>query len=324
MPLSEIQATTWEYREKKPSDAITDNIPLTYALKKKGRVKTINGGRVIFENIEYAQNAYVQNIDPSQEITIGYNQTINGFEYSGKIILVPTVINTFERAQNQGDAEFLDLIEERNKIGEASLMNELESQLQGDGTGSGGKDFAGIQSYIVTSTATGSYGGLSRASFTSIRNVAVNAPATFGGTTDSTNIESRLRYSRNQVLRQGGPKLCLAGTNYFNAACDAMSAKQRFTSNVEMAEANFENVVIEGMTMLLAGGRVFSGLPRIAADRCYGIREENFSLKMFKGFNFEPLKEKTSFNQLVDASILLGIGQFTCNGAGLSFVMFDS
>lgn len=322
--LSEIQATTWENREKKPSDAVTDNNPLTFMLKKKGNVKVINGGRVIWEDIRVAQNAYVQRIDPSEEIAIGYNQTLTGFEYSPKIIVVPVVINALEKAQNAGDSEFLDILEQRNIVADESLANSMEEDLQGDGTGYGGKAFAGVKSYIVTSVALGSYGGLSRATYTSIQNVAVDAPTTFTGATDSSNIESRLRNVKNRVLRQGGPELCLAGSTYFNAACDAMSAKQRFTQNEEMLKANFDNVMIEGMTMVLANGRVFSGLTRIAADRCYGIRLDNYALKMYKGYNFQPVQERVSVNQLVDISITVGIGQFTCNGAGLSFVMYDS
>ena len=322
--LTEIQAVAWENREKKVSDAVSDNIPLLYMLRKKGNVKVINGGRVIWEDIRYAQNAYVQRIDPTEEIALGFNQTITGFEYSPKIIVVPVVINALEKAQNEGEGQFLDLLDQRNQTAEDSLMNAIEQDLQGDGTGFGGKSFAGIQSYIVTSTATGSYGGLARASYTSIRNVAVNAPATFTGATDSSNIESRLRNVKNQVLRNGGPELCLAGSTYFNAACDAMSAKQRFTQDTEMVKANFDNVVIEGMTMVLANGKVFSGLSRIAPDRCYGIRLDNFALKMYKGYNFQPVQERVSVNQLVDVAITVGIGQFTCNGAGLSFVMYDS
>lgn len=322
--LTEIQAVAWENREQKPSDAVADNIPLLFSLRKKGNVKVINGGRVIWEDILVAQNSYVQRIDPTEEIAIGYNQTITGFEYSPKIIVVPVVINALEQAQNEGDAEFLDLLDQRNKVAEESLMNAMEEDLQGDGTGYGGKAFAGLRSYIVTSTSSGSYGGIARSTYTSIRNAAIDAPSTFTGATDSSNIESRLRYSKNQVLRNGGPELCLAGTTYFNAACDAMSAKQRFTQNEEMLKANFDNVMIEGMTMVLASGKVFSGLSRIAADRCYGIRLENYALKMYKNFNFQPVQQRVSVNQLVDISITVGIGQFTCNGAGLSFVMYDS
>lgn len=322
--LSEIQAVTYENRAKKPSDAVADNNPLLYMMKKKGQIEVISGGRVIYEDILYDQNQYVQRIDPTEEITLGYNQTITGFEYSPKIIVVPVVINALEKAQNQGEEQFLNLLTQRNKVAESSLMNAMETDLQGDGTGFGGKAFAGIKAYISKTPTLGTYGGLPRASYTSIRNVAINAPGTFGGATDASNIESRLRNAKNQVLRGGGPELCLAGSTYYNAACDAMSAKQRFTQDKDMLEANFDNVIIEGMTMVLANGKIFSGGARLNPDECYGIRLETLSLKMYKNFNFQPVQERVSVNQLVEAALTVGIGQLTSSGTGLDFVMFDS
>jgi hypothetical protein len=215
-------------------------------------------------------------------------------------------------------------LEQRNIVAEDSLMNTMESQLQGDGTGSGGKAFAGIQAYISTTPTTGTYGGISRVDYTSIRNTSVDAPTTFTGATDSSNIESRLRNVKNRVLRNGGPELCLAGSTYYNAACDAMSAKQRITQNKDLIEANFDNVVIEGMTMVLANGKSFSGLSHIAVDRCYGIKLETLSLKMYKNYNFQPVTERVSVNQLVDVAITVGIGQLTSSGTSLDFVMWDS
>lgn len=324
MALTEIVATTWENRAKKPSDLVSDNIPLLAAMKKRGLVRTINGGRVIWEDARFQQNAYVQSINPTEEIALGYNQTITGFEYSPKIIVVPVVINAMEKAQNQGDAQFLDLLEQRMIVAEDSLMNTMEAQLQGDGTGSGGKAFAGIQAYISTTPSTGEYGGVSRVSYTSVRNSAVDAPATFTGATDSSNIESRLRYCKNLVFRNGGPELLLAGQTYYNAICDAASAKQRITQDKEMTELGFENVKTEGMTAVLANGKVFSGLSHIANDRAYGIRLDTLSLKMYKNYNFQPVQERVSVNQLIDVAITVGIGQLTSSGTSLDFVMFDS
>ncbi len=322
--LSELQATTWEYREKKPMDAVTDNIPLLYMLKKKGRVKTIPGGREIWEDIRVAQNNYVQSIDPTEEFTIGYNSTLTGFQFTPKIILVPTVITDFEKALNQGEAQFLSLYKERQAIADDSLQNVMEEYLQGDGTLAGGKAFAGIKTYISTTPSTGEIGGLSRVTYSAIRNTSVDLPTTFTGATDASNIESRLRYCRNLVVRNGGPELLLAGQTYFNAGADAMSAKQRFTQNADMLEANFDNYMIENMVCVNASGKVFSGLPRIAVDRAYGIRLDNFALKMFKGYDFAPVQDRVSLNQLVEAAITVGIGQFTTNGPGLSFVAWDS
>lgn len=323
--LTEMQASTYENRAKKPSDNVSDNIPMLFMLRKRNGVETINGGREIWEDARVAQNAYVQRIDPAEEITLGYNQTLTGFQYSPKIIVVPVMMNILEQAQNQGDAEFLDLFVQRNLTADDSLYNNMEMDLQGDGTGFSGKAFAGIKSYIVTSTSSGSYGGIARSTYSSIRNIAVDAPSTFTGATDSSNIESRLRYCKNLVVRNlDKPELLLAGNTYFDAACDAMSAKQRFVQDRELFEAGFDNIKIEGMTCVLANGRTFSGLTRIAVDRAYGINLKTIRLKMYRGYNFQPLPKRVSVNQLVDVALTVGIGQFTSSGTGLDFVMYDS
>lgn len=325
MTVSDIYSTSWEYREKKPADAVADNIPLLYKMKKNGGIKTISGGRFISENIRIAQNQYVQLIDADQEITMGYNNTLADFQFTPKIIVTPVVINELEMAQNQGDAQFLDLLDERQAVADASTWNVMEAMLQGDGTTYGGKAFSGIRSFIADSTSSGSVGGISRVTYSAIRNASVNLASTFGSATDSSNIESRLRYAKNLIVRgTDKPDLALLGQTYFNAGADSFSGKQRITVDKDMYEANFDNYVIEGMTAVLAGGKIFSGLSHIASDRGYLLNTKTFNLKMYKGYNFQPLNKRTSFNQLVDASILLGIGNLTINNPGLNAVVYDS
>ncbi len=323
--FSDIYATTLELRAKKPADAVADNIPLVWKMRKNGGIKEISGGRFISENIEIAQNQFVQLIDADEEIAMGYNNTLGSLAYTPKIIVTPTVINELEQAQNQGESKFLDLLDERQEIADKSTWNVMEAMLQGDGTTYGGKAFAGIRGYLPDTNNTGSIGGLSRVTYSALRNASVNLVSTFGSATDSSNIESRTRYVKNLIVRgTDKPDLGLLGQTYYNAACDSFSGKQRITVNQEMYEANFDNVQIEGITMVLAGGKIFSGLSHIAADRGYLLNTKTFKLKMYQGYNFTALNKRTSFNQLVDAAILLGIGNLTMNNPGLNAVMYDS
>lgn len=323
--LTDIYSTTWEYREKKPADAVTDNSPLLYKMRQNGGIKVISGGRFISENIRIAQNGYVQLIDADEEIAMGYNNTLADFQFTPKIIVTPVVINELEQAQNQGDAAFLDLLDERMAVADSSTYNVMEAMLQGDGTTYGGKAFSGIRTFIVDSTSSGSIGGVSRTTYSAIRNASVNLLSTFGSATDSSNIESRLRYAKNLIVRNTDkPDLALLGQTYYNAGADSFSGKQRITVNKDMYEANFDNYVIEGMTAVLAAGKIFSGLSHIAADRGYLLNTKTFNLKMYKGYNFQPLAKRTSFNQLVDASLMLGIGNLTINNPALNAVVYDS
>lgn len=325
MSFSDIYSTTWEYREKKPADAVADNIPLLFKMRSNGGIKVGAFGRFISENIRLAQNQYVQLIDPDEEINMGYNNVLGDFQFTPKIICTPILINELEQAQNSGDAEFLNLMDERQEVADSSTWNVMEAMLQGDGTTYGGKAFSGIRSFIADTTNTGSVGGLARATYSAIRNSSVNFLSTFGSATDSSNIESRLRYAKNLIVRNTDkPDLALLGQTYFNAGADSFSGKQRVTVDKSMYEANFDNYVIEGMTAVLAAGKIFSGLSHIAADRGYLLNTKTFNLKMYTGYNFQPLKKRTSFNQLVDASLLLGIGNLTINNPALNAVVFDS
>jgi hypothetical protein len=323
--LSEIVATTYENREQKTGDSVADHIPLLFKMREKGLIKEISGGRVIYEDLLFAQNSYVQSIDPTEEIVLGYNQTITGFEYSPKIVVVPVVINALEKAQNQGEGQFKDLLKTRLQVAESSLQNKFEQMLQGDGTGTAGKDFAGIKAYI-TQADTGSIGGLSRVTVSAVRNVHVGALATWSNVaTDASNIESRIRYVKNQLVRNTDkPSLLLCGATYFNYIGDAMSAKQRFVQDSKMAEAGFDNVVIEGLTAVLASGKSFSALARIGATEAYFLNPDTFALKMFKGYNMQPLPERVSVNQLVDVALTLAIGNLTMNNPALNGVLFES
>lgn len=325
MAVSEIAALTWESREKKSGDLVADNVPFYYKLREKGRMVTISGGRIIYEDIMYAQNAFVASIDPAEEIPLGYNQTITAFEISPKIVVVPVVINYLEKAQNQGEAEFKNLLKQRLSVADSTLTNKYEAMLQGDGLGSSGKDFMGIKGIISQTPTLGTIQGISRVSTTSIRNVAVNAVTTFGSATTSANIEARLRNIKNQIVRNTDkPDLGMLGGTYYNALCDALSAKQRYQRDEKMADAGFDNVAVEGMVCVLATGKQFSALTRIDADEAYLLNTSTFSLKHYKGYNMQPLPERTSVNQLVDVAITCGIGNLTCNNPALNACMFDS
>jgi hypothetical protein len=321
----ELLASTQEFREKTVADIVTDNIPLLKKLKNKGNIKVMGGGRQILEPARLSQNAFVQRINETEEIDLGANPVLNEFLYSPKIIVVPTIITDLEMAQNQGDEAVVDLLDEKLDISEASLMNNVEFDLQSDGTSFGGKGFAGIQTYIPVSNSTGTVGGLSRVTYPQLRNESGNLPVVFGSATDASNIEQRLRFYKNRVvLDNKGPDFCLAGEDFFSYAQDAASAKQRFVSQKsELVEAGFDVVSIAGMEIVLANGKSFSGLARIPAKRAYGINCKTMRLRMYRGYNFEQVKKRTAVNQLIEASIIVGIGQFTTNNPGVNFVAYD-
>lgn len=54
--MTEIVTTTLRNRTGKLADNVTKNNALLNRLKKKGKVKTVSGGRTIVQELEYAEN----------------------------------------------------------------------------------------------------------------------------------------------------------------------------------------------------------------------------------------------------------------------------
>ena len=61
------------------------------------------------------------------------------FTYSPKQSVVAVMISEVEKAQNRGPAQVLNLIKERSAIGEETMVNEICTDLNGDGTGRSSK-----------------------------------------------------------------------------------------------------------------------------------------------------------------------------------------
>jgi len=54
--VSEIMTTTLESRTKKLADNVTTNNALLNRLNKRGKVKPVSGGRVIYQELNYTEN----------------------------------------------------------------------------------------------------------------------------------------------------------------------------------------------------------------------------------------------------------------------------
>jgi len=322
--IGELLASTDEKRMKKAADLVANASVLYYMMKKKGRVSEDLGGRAIYEEFAYAQNDAYQAIDATQEIDLTFNQTLDAFVYTPKQSVVPVMISELEKAQNSGEFAVLNLIKERGKIAETTMINEIATDLNLDGTGRSGKAFAGIRTYITDTPTLGSVGGASRVTTPAIRNVAVNLPTTYTGATTGANIEDRVLAVKNQIWTMGKDYLGYAGSSFFRLMAAALRSRQQL-QNQELKSAGFDDhIVVEGIPFFLAGGFNPQGGTVIAADRFYILCADAFKFRTYPGYNMQALPNRVSTRQLVDVALRLCIGQFTCSDPARNAVGFDS
>lgn len=324
--IGELLASTDVKRNKTVADMVGNANILYHLMDKQGNVKEDLSGRAIYEEFAYSQNNAYQAITPAQEIDLDFNDTMDAFVYTPAQSVIPVMITELEKAQNQGPQQVLNLMKERGKIGEKTMINEINTDLNGDGTGRSGLAFAGIKSYVLDSPSGGTIGGVTLANAAAAQNVAQNlTSAPFSGATDATNIEDRILYCKNQIQSWGGSKFIgYIGSTFFRLGAAALRSRQQLLDE-ELAAAGFkDHIILEGIPFFLAGGYDPQNGTVIAADRFYILTPDVFKFRTYKGYNMQALPNRVSTRQLVDVGLRVCIGQFTCSDPSRNAVGFDS
>lgn len=324
--IGELLASTDEKRMKSVADMVGNANVLYHLMDKKGNVTEDLSGRAIYEEFAYSQNNAYQAITAAQEIDLNFNETMDAFVYTPAQSVIPVMITELEKAQNQGPAQVLNLMKERGKTGEKTMINEINTDLNGDGTGRGGLAFDGIKSYVLDTPSSGTIGGVTLSNASAAQNVAQDldgGTAPFDVPTDATNLEDKILHLKNQIQSFGGSDfLGYMGSTFFRYGAMALRSRQRLVDE-ELASAGFkDHIILEGIPFFLAGGYNPQGGSVIAADRFYILTPDVFKFRTYKGYNMQALPNRVSTRQLVDVGLRVCIGQFTCSDPSRNAVGF--
>jgi hypothetical protein len=236
--ITDIIATTIQQRSGELADNVTLNNALLMYLRKRGNVRPFSGGNVILEEIMYNDpttnntNSYsgyeIINISPNSPISAAQ---FNIAQYASSVSM-----SGLEMLQNAAKEQIIDLLEGRVKVSEAQLMNRIAQDIYLDGTGNGGKNLVGLASAVPDNPATGTYGGISRATWQFWQSYAYSGVTNGGAAVSAANIIQYMTALAVQLVR-GTDKadLIVADNNYYSLYVNALQAIQRVTAENEAA-----------------------------------------------------------------------------------------
>src|ERR1017187_7961794 len=116
--LTEIVTTTLRSRTGTTQDNVTKNNALLNRLKKKGKLKMVNGGRTIVQELEYAENGTYKRYSGYESLNISPSDVFTGAEYNYAQAACAVSISGLEQLQNSGDNALIDLLASRIKNAE--------------------------------------------------------------------------------------------------------------------------------------------------------------------------------------------------------------
>lgn len=307
--VSDIIATTLEARSGSIADNVSKNNALLARLKQKGNVRTFSGGRLIYEELAFAENGNAGWYSGYDTLPVAASDVITAAEFSIKQLAVPVIISGLEQLQNSGKEALIDLMEQRVKVAEGTMANLISDGLYSDGTGSGGNELTGLDAAVPQDPTTGTYGGINRATWTFWRS-QLNDP---GSTPSASTIQGEMNELWAACVRGSDrPDLIMAGSTVWATYMASLQALQRFTG-ADSANLGFPSVKYMDADVVLDGG--IGGFA--TATDMYFLNTKYLHFRPHRDRNMVPLspQKRYAVNQDAEVVILGFAGNLTCSGA---------
>lgn len=318
--LTEIVTTTLRNRTGKLADNVTKNNALLNRLKKKGKVKTVSGGRTIVQELEYAENGTFKRYSGYEALNISPSDVFTGAEYIYAQAAVAVSISGLEMIQNSGEEAIIDLLESRITNAEKTLTNNIALDCYSDGTADGGRQIGGLQLLISKTPSSGTVGGIDASSTVGSfwRNIAFSSATTGGAPATAANIQSYMNQLYVQLVRgTDRPDLIIADNNYWRLYLESLQAIQRI-ADAEMGQAGFQSLKYMNSDVVLDGG-VGGGAP---ANTMYFVNTDYLYFRPHVDRFFAPLgDDRFAVNQDAMVKLVGFAGNMTVSNRRLQGVL---
>lgn len=237
--FSNIITTTIDSRTRALADNITNNHVLLRRLRKRGTARPVSGGRQIVQEIDFAATTNVGWYSGLGTLTTAAFEHATAAEFPIREAYASLIISGLEMAQNRGKEQMIDMLAARVTNMERSLTNLLNTGVYSDGSGGGGNQIGGLQLLLPLNPATGTVGGINRATATWWRSIGQRSSVNYGGAATAATILNHMGRTYNQIVRGTDvPDLIPADGIAYQLFMDAMSDRQTII-DTEMAEAGF-------------------------------------------------------------------------------------
>ncbi len=318
--VSEIMTTTLESRTKKLADNVSENNAILNRLNQRGNVKPFSGGRVIYQELDYAENSTYKRYSGYETLNISPSEVFTAAEFDIKQAAVAISISGLEQLQNSGPEQMIDLLESRIVNAEKTMQNNLSADLYSDGTADGGKQIGGLQLLVADTPTSGTVGGINRLNWSFWRNQYFDATTDGGSAVTAANIQS---YMNTLYLRcsrgTDHPDLVIADNNYYNAYWQSLQAIQR-VGDSKMADAGFQTLKFMGSDVVFDGGYGGSA----PANHMYFLNTDYIFWRPHRERNMVPLNpDRFAVNQDAMVKLIAVAGNLTTSNCFLQGVLKD-
>jgi hypothetical protein len=300
-----LYSTTWQHMREESVDNIFRATPLYYWLNSQKRIRRETGGRWIGVQLMYAKNTTVQTLGPGGVVDITPQDPLTTAKFDWKW-LAGSVIRLFaEDRMNTGMQAIMNLVQQKLKNLELSMIDKQELMGFADGTGNGGLDFDGLGN-LVSTTSGLTVGGISSSAQTWWDNLRRTYVAGNG-------IRKELTTSYNTVsIGNDHPTFGLTTQSIYEMYEDTLTNVLRIQSNL-FGDAGFESLGFKGAGVCFA--------PSCPATNFYWLNERYIEMVVETGADYVMTDWKPIPNQLDRVAQVVTMGNLVTNNRRMQMVL---
>jgi hypothetical protein len=307
--ISDIVATTIESRSRKIADNVTKNNALLTYIDKRGNIKTISGGSVIFQELSFAENGNAGWYSGYDLLPVAAQDVISAAQFDLKQAACPVIISGLEQLQNAGKEQMIDLIDARLGVAEGTMANLLAGGVYSDGTANGGKQITGLDAAVPVNPAAGTYGGIDRVTWAFWRSKSTTAGAALTAAT----VQGSMNTMWASLVRgMDRPDLIVMDGFMWGIYIASLQANQRFT-DPKSATLGFPTVKYMDADVVLDGG--IGGF--CPAKTMFFLNTKYLLYRPHASRNMVPLapNKRYAINQDAEVQIIGWAGNLTSSGS---------
>jgi len=307
--VSDIVATTIENRSRKIADNVTKNNALLTYIDKRGNIKTVSGGSVIFQELSFAENGNAGWYSGYDLLPVAAQDVISSAQFDLKQAACPVIISGLEQLQNASREQMIDLLDGRLGVAEATMSNLIAGGIYSDGTANGGKQITGLDAAVPVNPLVGIYGGIDRGTWTFWRSKTTTAGAAL---TNATVGDAMNAMWASLVRGMDRPDLIVMDGFMWGIYISSLQAQQRFNS-ADSATRGFPTIKYMDADVVLDGG--IGGF--CPAKTMFFLNTKYFMYRPHSARNFVPLSpnKRYAINQDAEVQIIGWAGNVTSSGA---------
>lgn len=268
LTYSEANSVQSNYFDKTISQAVYEDSPFLYKLKKSGQM-SVGGGNQIQWPIRYREHAQAKEVTADQQIPYVSKDTRTAAVLDWKYIVGNSVITWDERIKNGDKAQIVNLLKDKQSELDEDVAELFADQLFATTQASGA--LSGLETIVDSST---SYGG-----------IAVEDASVWAATEDSSTTElvlfgtGSLSYMINQAtFGKKGPSLHVTTRDLFSKFESLLEPQKRYEDK-SMADGGFTSLTFHSKPVV---SDVHCG-----SGRWYGLCMEDLELIHHKDHNFK-------------------------------------